>query len=365
VDRTFNYDARRADDIWVAILAADRGSCYHFEIAADLLDEGNFRLLETVLPGMFRFEIGVQSGSEETLARVGRRSDLERLYANVRRLVATTGVTVHLDLVAGLPHEDYAGFLDSLQKVIDLLSLNDPYGSDQADMGRRKKRDCFIQVEPLKVLKGSPMRSIAVEEGYLFSDSPPYRILQTPWLSFEEIQRIEAIARLLDLYVNSGRFTASLAVLARTAPLATVLHGMALFGEQRDPVTGKSLAGPFEELWSFGELSATGADLEMLREALCYDYCLAEYPVAGRLPRFFGEGCGSGIRWGAGGGPAELARRLGIGKNSRLRTFSRRFARDPKRPGEKGASRDLLFVYISSPGQGLEVRVLEEAGSPL
>jgi anaerobic magnesium-protoporphyrin IX monomethyl ester cyclase len=363
VDRTFNYDARRADVIWREILAADRGSCYHFEIAADLLDDENFRLLEKVPSGMFRFEIGVQSGKEETLARVGRSSDLDRLYANVRRLVATTGVTVHLDLVAGLPHEDYAGFLGSLQQVLDLLSLQNPYSSEAANSGRPEKMGCFVQVEPLKVLKGAPMRKIAVEEGYLFSDTAPYRILQTPWLSFEEIHQIEVIARLLDLYVNSGRFSAALAVLSRTAPLAAVFHGLALFWQECDPLAGKSLAGQFEALWSFGETSARADDLEMLREAFCYDYCLAEYPVAGRLPRFFGEGDRSGITWGAGAGPAELARRLGIGKNTRLRTFSRLFARDPKRPAEKGAARSLMFVYLSSPGQRLEVRVMEGEGN--
>ena len=169
---------------------------------------------------MFRFEIGVQSGKEETLARVGRPPTWHSLFANVRRLVATTAVIVHLDLVAGLPHEDYEGFLDSLQTVFDLLSINDP--------------DCspFVQVEPLKVLKGSPMRRIARDEGYRFSDTPPYKILSTPWLSFAEIGRIEAISRLIDLFLNSGRFGATLAELARTAPLARIFDKLARFRER-------------------------------------------------------------------------------------------------------------------------------------
>ncbi len=109
VDRTFNYDAGRANAIWEFILAENRASRFHFEIAADLLTEENFRVLRRVPPGMFRFEIGVQSGDERTLARVGRRSELERLFANVRRLREETAVIVHLDLVAGLPGEDYPG----------------------------------------------------------------------------------------------------------------------------------------------------------------------------------------------------------------------------------------------------------------
>ena len=383
VDRTFNYDARRASEIWDFILRTNRGSSFHFEIAADLLTEENFCLLEKVPSGLFRFEIGVQSGKEETLARVGRDSDLEKLSANVRRLVATTSVIVHLDLVAGLPHEDFEGFLGSLQKVFDLLDLSNPYffacqggkeeatqsyetvrrgASDEANAGRRKKTDCFIQVEPLKVLKGSPMRTIARDEGYRFAAAPPYKILQTPWLSFAGICRIEAISRLIDLFHNSGRFTATLALLARSAPLARVFDRLAEFREQHPPDAGRSLAALFEELWSFGETVIAGDAREMLREALCYDYCLTEYPAARKLPRFFPESGGGASTGGREEKTAELARSLGVGKECRVRTYGRRFGRDPRRPeGELGGV-DLLFVYISSPGKGLEVRVLEGEG---
>ena len=96
-----------------------------------------------------------------------------------------------------------------------------------------------------------------------------------------------------------------------------------------------------------------------LREALCYDYCLAEYPAAGRLPRFFPDSGAALTRDGAGESPAELARRLGIGKGCRVRTFSRRFARDPRLSPDERREVDLLFVYISTPGRGLEVKVLE------
>jgi hypothetical protein len=418
VDRTFNFDARRANGIWDFILNTNQGSSFHFEIAADLLTEENFTLLETVPPGLFRFEIGVQSGKEETLERVGRQSDLEKLSTNVRRLIATTQVIVHLDLVAGLPHEDYGEFLCSLQKVFDLLSINNPYffacqggkeeapetltrpsplsisppegestpcplppgeglgegratlsqgergvrrgASDEANAGRRKKTACFIQVEPLKVLKGSPMRKIARDEGYRFSAAPPYKILQTPWLSFEEICRIEAISRLIDLFYNSGRFTATLALLARTAPLARMFDRLAEFRGQHPPDAGRSLAALFEELWSFGEEITAGDEREMLREAICYDYCLTEYPAARRLPRFFPEGMGAAT-FGREEKLEVIARRLGVTKDCRVRTFGRRFVRDPRRPGGEQGGVDLLFVYISTPGKGLEVRVLEES----
>jgi anaerobic magnesium-protoporphyrin IX monomethyl ester cyclase len=348
VDRTFNYDAKRAAAIWEFILRNNRASRFHFEIAADLLTGENLSLLTRVPAGMFRFEIGVQSGDEETLARVGRRSDMAKLFANVRTLVATTAVTVHLDLVAGLPHEDYPGFLRSLQQVFDLLDQNE--------------NPCHIQVEPLKVLKGSPMRRIAEEEGYEFSATPPYKILRTPWLTFPEIFRIETIARLLDLFHNNGRFTASLAMLARTAPLSRIFAGLAKFWVDRDQETARSLAALFEAFWEFGEGVTAGEDRERLRNALCFDYCLAEYPAAGRLPRFFPESGGAPDGGKTREKLASLARRLGIGRDCRLRTFTGRFDRDPRRPDGEGGEVRLLFVYIATPGRGLEVRVLEEDG---
>ncbi|HXE98397.1 MAG TPA: DUF4080 domain-containing protein, partial [Dongiaceae bacterium] len=171
VDRTFNYDAGRADTIWEFILEHNRSSHFHFEIAADLLTDNNLSILARVPENTFRFEIGIQSSSAATLEQVGRTADLSRIFANVRRLRAETRIELHLDLVAGLPGEDHAGFLNSLQTIAEL----------KPDM---------IQIEPLKVLKGAPMRAIAGREGYAFSESPPYTILRTPWLSYEDICRI-------------------------------------------------------------------------------------------------------------------------------------------------------------------------------
>jgi anaerobic magnesium-protoporphyrin IX monomethyl ester cyclase len=199
------------------------------------------------------------------------------------------------------------------------------------------------------------MRKIARDEGYHFSDTPPYKILSTPWLTFGEIGRIEAISRLIDLFCNSGRFGTALGVLAWSAPRARMLDSLARFREGRDTSENRSLAGLFEELWEFGERYLAGDERERLREALCYDYSLAECPAAGNLPRFF-RGSDGGVVQGA---TQELACSLGIGKGSRVRTFRRRFDSDPRRGREGRQEVELLFVYISAPGRGLEVRVLE------
>ncbi len=358
VDRTFNYDGTRANAIWEAILAGNRRSCCHFEIAADLLTDANFALLRTVPSGLFRFEIGVQSGKEETLARVERKSDLARLFANVRRLMAETGVVVHLDLVAGLPGEDYAGFLDSLQLLFDALR---PVGSrseatyGDTSAGTLPEAVCHIQVEPLKVLKGSPMRTIAAAEGYAFSATPPYQILRTPALSFTEICRITAIARLLDIFFNSGRFGASLALLALKAPLAGFFDHCARLSEKDETLAEFSRQGSHEFFWRFAEGFAGEGWREELRDALCFDFCRLEIPAAGRLPAFFPDN-GKAGDWGK-GQENEMVRDLEIAPGSRVRTFTRRFVRDYTRTPWGEEETTLSFIHASAPGKGLRVYV--------
>lgn len=339
VDRTFNYDAPRADEIWDFIGRNNRQSRFHFEIAADLLTDDNLALLATVPPDTFRFEIGVQSGGAATLERVGRKSNLGRLFGNVERLCLGTSITIHLDLVAGLPYEDFDGFLDSLQRLIDVSPHH-------------------IQVEPLKVLKGSAMRKIADDEGYAYSATPPYKILRTPWLSFEEICRIEAISRLLELLYNSGRFGAALAVLADKAPLASVFNAAAQFWEEREVAAHLSLAGLYETFRQFAGQFLADEEQGLFRDALCYDFCLAEYPAAGRLPSFFTDSIRMERSAEDKGKTIELVRGLDIAEGSKVRTFSRSFGRDYRCKQPIPEPVRLLFVYISAPGKGLQVRVL-------
>lgn len=336
VDRTFNFDPGRADAIWRYILINNRESVFHFEIAADLLTDENFQSLKKAPAGLFRFEIGVQSGGADTLERVGRKSDLEQLFANVQRLVEETGVVVHLDLVAGLPGEDYQGFLASLERLLSAKAQH-------------------IQVEPLKVLKGSPMRKIAADEGYAFSDTAPYKILATPWLTFQEIGRIETISRLLDLIHNSGRFRASLAVLEEAAPLSHIFHLMALFWEREAIPPTLSQNALFEAFWRFCAEGAAHPDFETLSDALCYDFCLMERP-AGRPPSFM-EGSGESGQ-SEKGKISGLIKGMEIAEGSKVRSFSRRFRRDyTRRPFREGET-DLLFIYISAPGKGLRVETV-------
>ena len=338
VDRTFNYDADRADEIWDFIISTNRVSRFHFEIAGDLLTEENLRTLRRAPGGMFRFEIGVQATGRETLARVGRKSDTERLLANVKRLTDETGVTIHLDLVAGLPGEDFTGFLGSLRRLFPV-------------------RPHHIQVEPLKVLKGSPMSEIAAREGYAHSASPPYAILKTPDLSFAEIGRIEDISRLLDLYYNSGRFIHSLDVAGHYRPLSVFFDEMSLFMGKEPGVDGISLKGLFDLAWRFAQSYFNKKEIEEFRDALRYDFCLVEYPSVGALPSFFRDDRKATIKKIPKETMASVLGRVEKPPESRVRTFTARFMRDYSvMPHEEGPI-SLIFVYVSVPGAGLTVRV--------
>lgn len=313
VDRTFNYDDSRAREIWGFILAHSRGSHYHFEIAADLLTDQAIELLRQVPEGTFRFEIGIQSASHRTLELAGRKSDLGRVFYVIRRLLAETKVELHLDLVAGLPEEGYAGFLSSLKAVCDLQPHE-------------------IQVEPLKVLKGSPMREIAARGDYRFSSFPPYTVLRTPWLSYGEICRIETIGRLLDLFHNQGGFATAFGYLALREGAAELYDRMAVTAGDRQ-LAGCATLRRYE---LFFELACSGrpADDDRLADALFFDFCTAELPRRGKLPGFIARREGE-CSWP--GGRDE--------SGGRSRQFRFTFRRDYRKQPWNDSPAEITFSY--------------------
>jgi anaerobic magnesium-protoporphyrin IX monomethyl ester cyclase len=333
VDRTFNYDARRAGRIWEFILKHNRGSHFHFEIAADLLTEENLILLTAVPEKTFRFEIGIQSTSKSTLEQVGRTGSLTRIFANVRRLRAETGIELHLDLVAGLPGEDYTGFLDSLRHVASLAPHE-------------------IQIEPLKVLKGSPMREIARREEYRFSDSPPYTILATPWLSFEEIGRVETIGRLLDLFHNHGGFGTAFAFLLREKDPGQLFDHLARQAGTQN-LSGFSTLRVYELFARLAAPLVRDRERRLFHDALFFDYCHSEMPRMGKLPDFAANRQ-TECAWP---GNRELPAGLDIPGNSRVKLFRFGFMRNygAKSWGDDAAI--VTFVYVSGEERGLQVIV--------
>jgi anaerobic magnesium-protoporphyrin IX monomethyl ester cyclase len=334
VDRTFNYDAERADTIWAFILEHNRSSHFHFEIAADLLTEKNLLTLARVPENTFHFEIGVQSSSAATLEQVGRTADLERIFSNVQRLKAETRIELHLDLVAGLPGEDYARFLDSLQALAAV----------KPDM---------IQIEPLKVLKGAPMRAIAAREGYAFSDAPPYTILRNPWLSYEDICRIETIGRLLDLFSKHGGFRTAFAVLVRGETFSRVLDHMARQAGTEN-LSSLSCRRVFELFARLAGPLPYEEERAKLHDALFFDYCHVEMPLMGKLPSFAAEQQ-QRCSWP---GLRDLPNDLELPPNSRIKSFRYEFMSDYRTGQESAEPTVITFIYISGAGRGLKITTL-------
>lgn len=333
VDRTFNYDAGRADAIWKFIVAHNRSSHFHFEISADLLTDENLLTLARVPENTFHFEIGVQSTSAATLEQVGRTADLKRIFSQVQRLKSDTLIELHLDLVAGLPGEDYHGFLDSLQAIAAL----------KPDM---------IQVEPLKVLKGAPMRAIAAREGYAFSEAPPYTVLNSPWLSYDDICRIETIGRLLDLFKKHGGFTTALTVLEHRTPFSRILDHMARQAGNEN-LSSLSCRRVFELFARLAEPLANTEERAELHDALFFDYCHVEMPLMGKLPAFAADQKHR-CTWP---GLRDLPQGLEIRPDSRIKSFRYEFMRDYRTGEDSTGSGECTFVYISGAGRGFQVLV--------
>lgn len=334
VDRTFNFDAARANEIWSFILKHNRSSTFHFEISAELLTPDNLALLAQVPPGLFRFEIGVQSAGEQTLESVQRKSSPPRLFEKVRRLRQETQVVGHLDLVAGLPGENFAGFVASLQGLFEL----------EPD---------HIQVELLKVMKGTAMRGIARKEGYRYQESAPYQVLCTPWLDYRELRRIETVSRVVEQWYNSGRFKTALATLAADVPLAELFVAAAAFFEAEGIAATLALVPSFETFWAFGAARVPADERELLADALSYDYCLTGYP-GGNLPSFFQ----ANVPKGAQGAPPKIGTAR---PGERIRCYRRRFLREYRQTPWGDGGTDLTFVYRSAPGEGLTVTVSPSA----
>lgn len=188
VDRTFNCDRLRTEELLQFLLDNDNGiTNFHFEIAADLITEAQLAIIEKMRPGLIQMEIGVQSTSPETIKAINRTMDLEQLKSIVARLNAFGNVHLHLDLIAGLPYENFARFKQS---------FNDVYAM----------RPEQLQLGFLKVLKGSPMHSRAAEYGLVYSDYAPYEVMYTNWISYEEILKLKQIEEMVETYYNSGQY---------------------------------------------------------------------------------------------------------------------------------------------------------------
>ena len=192
VDRTFNCNKKHAMDIWNYIVEHDNGiTNFHFEISSDLLDEDALELFSKMRPGLIQLEIGVQSTNPPTVDAIHRHMDLDKLFRNVDCVHKLGNIHQHMDLIAGLPFETYEQFKKS---------FNDLYAHkpDQLQLGF------------LKVLKGTCMEQQVKSYGIRYRSQPPYEVLMTDWLTYDEVIRLKGIEELVEMYYNSGQYTCTL-----------------------------------------------------------------------------------------------------------------------------------------------------------
>lgn len=188
VDRTFNCDHKHAMAIWQFIKEHDNGiTNFHFEVSADLINEAELELITSMRPGLIQLEIGVQSTNDATITEIRRTMNLDRLKEIVKRVQEAGNIHEHLDLIAGLPYEDYTTFAKSFDEIYELKPNQ-------------------LQLGFLKVLKGSYMFEHASEYEMLYHATAPYEVMKTKWLSYEEILKIKQVEEMLEIYYNSGQF---------------------------------------------------------------------------------------------------------------------------------------------------------------
>ena len=188
VDRTFNCKHDHAMAIWKYLIAHDNGiTNFHFEVAADLLNEEEIALIRTMRPGMIQLEIGVQSTNPDTIREIHRKMDFAQVSEVVTRVQEGHNVHQHLDLIAGLPYEDYDSFEKSFCDVYQL-------------------RPQQLQLGFLKVLKGSFMYQAAPEYGCVCQSREPYEVLYTRWLPYDDVLRLKLVEEMVEVYYNSNQF---------------------------------------------------------------------------------------------------------------------------------------------------------------
>ena len=243
VDRTFNCKHEHAMAIWKYILEHDNGvTNFHFEVSADLLCDEEMDLMAKMRPGLIQLEIGVQSTNPETIRAIHRHMDLDKLERCVDRVHSFRNIHQHLDLIAGLPYEDYDTFHRSFNDVYQMKP-------DQLQLGF------------LKVLKGSLMKEEAEKYGIVHKEKEPYEVLSTKWLPYGDVLKLKAVESMVEVYYNSGQFQHTLEYLV---PLA------------KDAFTFYESLGAFYEKKGYSEISHS----RMRRYEILLEYLQEETDVS-------------------------------------------------------------------------------------
>ena len=270
VDRTFNCNHKHAMEIWKYLMEHDKGiTNFHFEVAADLLNEAELQLIEQMRPGLIQLEIGVQSTNETTIKEIRRSMKFSEVARIVTRINKNKNVHQHLDLIAGLPYEGMESFRKSFDDVYRLHPEQ-------------------LQLGFLKVLKGSYMEEQKESYGLVYKSKPPYEVLGTNWLSYEEILQLKMVENMVEVYYNSGQFHYTLRHLEKAFASPFELYDSLgkHYEKQGLHLVSHSRIARYEILLDFITQLQTGED-DLYRELLTFDLYLREN-VKNR-PMFVGD----------------------------------------------------------------------------
>lgn len=260
VDRTFNCHHEHAYQIWKYIGEHDNGMTnFHFEIGGDLLQEEDFELFRTFRPGLVQFEIGVQSTNPNTIRAIRRQMDLKKLACNLSKVRENHNIHQHLDLIAGLPHEDFASFRKSFNDVYAMAP-------DQLQLGF------------LKILKGSYMEEMAGEYGIKYGNRPPYEVLSTHWMPYDVIRILKRVEEMVEIYYNSFQFQATMVLLELCHSDAfSMFESLGSYYEREGGFGRKhSRMARYEWLWQYSREYFADRE-EQFRQTLTFDLYLREY----------------------------------------------------------------------------------------
>lgn len=259
IDRTFNCDRTRAREIWQFLTNNDNGiTNFHFEVAADLIGQEELALFQNMRPGLIQLEIGVQTTNAVTLKEINRPTDIAQIAEAVKEIRDGGNIHVHLDLIAGLPFEDYKSFGRSFDQV---------YGMKPHQ----------LQLGFLKVLKGTAIWKQADLYGIVYGHKPPYEALYTNWISFGEILKLKQIEEMVELYYNSNQFVHTLGVLEREfASPFTLFEELAVYyGEKGYFLNSPARSYRYQVLLQFVQERMPEKE-ELFAELLTFDFYLRE-----------------------------------------------------------------------------------------
>ncbi len=320
VDRTFNCKHDHAMEIWRFVKEHDNGiTNFHFEISADLLNEEELALIHDMRPGLIQLEIGVQSTNEPTIREIHRTMKLELLKDIVRKIQSGGNIHEHLDLIAGLPYEDYATFAKSFDEIYELKPNQ-------------------LQLGFLKVLKGSYMYGHAAEYEIVYHEKTPYEVMKTKWLSFDDVLKIKQVEEMLEVYYNSGQFEITMKVLEPLFDSAFMMfqelgafyEAKGYFGMSHSRIRRAEILLEFMR-----ERKSSGAVMQMLEESLTFDL-------------YYRENCKSRPSWAP--SPAEFKEQTRYycknGAKSHLEPFHYRFPEKSKKALQEVPKRLEKPVYM-------------------